>query len=87
MGKRRIVAVTVTQLRRHWGRCLALSRHADLVIYRRGAPIAVLVSVGRYRRLAAACRRHAGGTSIKAKEVAGTGGERRGLGSRRSPAP
>lgn len=54
MPQRRLVAVSVTQMRRRWGHYLALSRRADILICRRGIPIGVMMSVARYRRLTAA---------------------------------
>jgi len=54
MPRRRLVAVSVTQMRRRWGHYLALSRRADILICRRGIPIGVMMSVARYRRMAAA---------------------------------
>ncbi len=57
MPQRRLVAVSVTQMRRRWGHYLALSRRADILICRRGIPIGVMMSVARYRRLTAAAAR------------------------------
>ena len=57
MPKRRQIGVTVSELKRHFGKYLLLSRKVDLVIFRRGKPVAVMVGIERFRRLVSAANR------------------------------
>lgn len=60
MPRRRIVAAPVTLVKRRLGYFIELSRRVDVVILRRGKPIAVLMGIKRYQRLAAAAARRSG---------------------------
>lgn len=57
MPRRRRVSVPITQVRRRLGFYLQLARRADIVILRYGKPVAVLISIARYRKLAAGLSR------------------------------
>ena len=57
MARRRRIGIGVSELRRHFGKYLQLCRQVDIVILRRGKPVAIMVSVVRFQRLAAAAAR------------------------------
>ena len=57
MPRRKRITVSVTEVKRHLGFYIDLCRRTDVVICRRGIPIAVLISISRYRRLRTAMAR------------------------------
>jgi len=57
MARRRPIGVTVSELRRHFGKYLMLSRKVDIVVFRRGKRVAVMVGIDRFRRLVSAANR------------------------------
>lgn len=62
-SSRRLVRASVTDLRQRWGYYFQLSKRADVVICRRGVPVAMLLSTTRYRRLMVKSRELARGSS------------------------
>jgi len=55
---RPIVRVTLTDVRRHWSSVIKLTKRADVLVCKRGTPIAVLLSIRRYKQLVRAHQTH-----------------------------